>query len=377
VSLPEFSTSTADPPVPAAPVVIALRAAEANAFFPEDVLRALPGAWWCDVSGLDAARWSAILAARRPRVVVSGWSTPPIADASTVAGGGSVEYVCHVVGSVRHVVARPAIARGLKVGSWGGLVAPAVAEHALLLLLAGLRNLGVWPGHLATAGWEERMAGISTRSLRGRRVCVHGFGAVARELVRLLRPFDVTIAAYSAGVPAELIRGCGVEAVGSLEALFQNAEIMVECEALTPETRGSVNAAVLAGLRAGAVFVNVGRGAVIDEAALLRIARERGLRVASDVFAHEPLAEDAPFRALPGAVLSPHIAGPTHDQYAACGARAAENVRRFLRGETPDGLLTPEQYDRSTEVCIGGRPSRRERVRERESETADYTDGHG
>lgn len=335
-----------DAPPAAAGILFALAADERNLFFPGE----LPcGAVWHDARGLGQASWNRLIATHRPRILVSGWTTPSLDSALTTLGGndGPVDYVCHVSGSIRHVVSREQLASGLKVTNWGTLVAPVVAEHALLLLMASLRCLPSWREHVVLPSTAQREH-LATRTLHGARVSIHGFGAIARELVRLLQPFKVSVTVFSAGVPESLIRAAGAVPASSLAELARGADIFVTCEALTPSSHGAINAAVLAELRPGAVFVNVGRGAVVDEAALVAAVRSRGLRFASDVFVQEPLPPDSPLLALPDAVLSPHIAGPTRDYFSACGQHALRNISRYLAGESPAGLITPEIFDRST-----------------------------
>lgn len=342
-SAPLFSTNTATPPPR---TLFALASDERKLFFPGE----LPaGSLWEDARGLGQASWHCLLETHRPRILVTGWTTPSIDSAHTTIAseGGSIDYVCHASGSIRHIVTREQLAAGLKVTNWGTLVAPVVAEHALLLIMSSLRCMPAWREHMLLPANPHRKL-LHTRTLHGSRVAIHGFGAIARELIRLLQPFNVAVTVFSEGVPEGLIRAQGVTPVVSLHALAQSAEVFVTCEALTPASCKSINATVLAGLPAGSVFVNVGRGAVVDEDALVSAAQTRGLRIASDVFTHEPLGPDSPFFNLPDAVLSPHIAGPTHDHFVTCGQHALRNITRYLAGETPVGLITPEVFDRST-----------------------------
>jgi phosphoglycerate dehydrogenase-like enzyme len=96
------------------------------------------------------------------------------------------------------------------------------------------------------------------------------------------------------------------------------------------------------------VFVNVGRGCVVDEAALIRVASEGKIQVALDVFEQEPLAAESPFRGMPNVTLLPHLSGPTRDRRRDCGALALKNLRAYLRGESQEALVTLDIYDRST-----------------------------
>src|SRR5581483_6947488 len=153
------------------------------------------------------------------------------------------------------------------------------------------------------------------RSLFCRRVGIHGFGPVARELVTLLQPWNCPITALAPDLTAELARAYGVERAGTLESLFGENEIVVELAPLIPATTGQVTEKLLRLIRPGGVFVNVGRGAVVDEDALLRVAREGKISVGLDVYTTEPLPADSGFRALPRVSLTPHTAGPTIDRY--------------------------------------------------------------
>ena len=302
---------------------------------------------WPDVS--PGPSWEALLEEFAPTVLVTGWETPRFPERLAASPRFPLRYLCHLMGTVRYVVPRPLLERGVVVSNWGRQVAPAVAEHALLLLLAAMRNVPSWGAALddwPTGGYNAAHLGV--RSLRGKRVGLHGFGAVARETVLLLRAFGARIAAYSAGVPDAHFAEMGVRRCASLEELFSGSDAIVECEGLTPESQGSVTEALLRRLPPQAVFVNVGRGALVDEAALAKLAREGRLRIALDVFATEPIPVDSPLRGLPGTVLSPHVAGPTEEGFPALFLFAMANVRRFLDGGDVEGRVTLEAYDRAT-----------------------------
>lgn len=194
---------------------------------------------------------------------------------------------------------------------------------------------------------ERQITDLQTRTLFGLRVGIHGFGSVARALIRLLSPFGVSLSAYSDGVPQALFSQHGVRAAASLQELFAGSDVLIECESLTAATRGIVTAGLLAALPDDAVFVNVGRGEVVDEAALVREANAGRLRVALDVSAVEPLTSDSPVVRCGRVILSPHIAGPTSDRYAECGSWALEKLGRFLDGQPPS-VMSLAAYDRAT-----------------------------
>ncbi len=284
-----------------------------------------------------------------PEVLLTAWSTPELPPAWLDAPECALRYVCHITGSVRRLVPRRFIERGGWVTNWGEIPAGAVAEQALLLALAALRNLPAWPAAAVDRGDTiRRVETLATQTLFRRRVGIHGFGRVARALLPLLLPFDVEIAAYSNGVDAEAIRAAGVRPCDSLEALFRHSEVLFECEALTSATVGSVSERMLSLLADGAVFVNVARGQLVDESALLREANRGRLRVALDVLSRDESSRNRELFHAAGAVLSPHIAGPTFDQYAPCGEFALQNIARYLRREPLHAVVTLADYDRST-----------------------------
>jgi len=166
--------------------------------------------------------------------------------------------------------------------------------------------------------------------------------------VSMLRPFTSQIQAYSPSVPASLFSEFGVKQLSSLEELFAESDVVVELAAATPENHHVVNESHLRLMHDGGVFVNVGRGSVVDEQALIRVAREGRLQIALDVYEREPLPADSPLRALPNVTLLPHLGGPTIDRRRDAGAMAVKNLGAFLRGEPLDAVVTLEVYDRSS-----------------------------
>jgi phosphoglycerate dehydrogenase-like enzyme len=294
---------------------------------------------------LDAGVFSreayyAELAAFDPDALVTCWSTPPVPAAT-----GRLRYVCHITGGVRTLVTRAQLERGLILTNWGASISRTVAECALLLILATLRRAGAWiPAMHRDGVWRDndRPEGVS---LFGQRVGLHGFGQVARELIRLLAPFGAEVGVCAPETDPALYAAHGVRRVPTLEELFSSSDVIVEVAPLNPATAGIVTERLLRLMPPGAAFVNVGRGKVVDEDALLRVAREGRIQVGLDVFATEPLPADSGFRGLPNAVLLPHIAGPTLERRRDAGTHALENLRAYAEGRPLKAVITPEVYD--------------------------------
>lgn len=347
---PPFSTATVE--TKQERVLFAFCESDRALFFPSYV-EAFPGEGerkWIDTGKLKTfENWKEELLDFRPTMVVSCWSTPPLPESFLVSESIPLRYLCHAAGTVRSKVSREFIASGGIVTNWGNVISHNVAEHALLLILASLRRLPIWRQSIdANNGCWGNAQLMKTNSLREKRVGIHGFGNVARELIRLLAPFDVECRSYSHGVSPSYMKEKGVIPCNDLKELFAKSDIVVECEGLTDQSIGSVTEEHLRLLPEDGVFVNVARGALVDERALERLALEGQIRVACDVFEKEPIAGNSPLLDRENVIVSPHIAGPTGDWFHRCGDHALKNVNRYLKGDPLTGVVTVEVYDRST-----------------------------
>ena len=332
-------------------VLFAFGAKDRNQFFPSLSLENLPhsGHRFDTDSLKNYDHWEGFLKEFRPTILVSCWSTPRLPDPLLHTDALPLRYLCHTTGTVRNLVGREFLVEGGVVSNWGNVISQNVAEHALMLILTSLRSFTRWRETMKE-GQEVWGNGqfVKTRSLQGKTVGLHGFGKIARELLALLAPFNVECIAFSPNVPPGVMRKKGVTPCADLKELFRKSDVVVECEALTEETLASVTEAHFRMMKEDAVFVNVGRGSVIDEDALLRVAKEGRIRVALDVFQTEPLPKDSPLWDVEHMILSPHLAGPAGDWFHRCGDHALSNVDRYLKGKPLVGEVTLELYDRST-----------------------------
>lgn len=335
-------------PKPASLLAV-LTPTEVREFLPEPMLahvRALaPEFRLLDPTGLDETTFARELATMDPEVLLGCWKTPPLPHALPPR----LRYVCYISGSVKKVISRVHLERGLVATNWGGSISRTVAEAALFHILAALRNASHWAVAMHQPGVPAWKNGITdARSLFCRSIGIHGFGPVAREFVGLLKPWNCPITAFAPDLTAELAHAYGVERAASLEALFAQNQIIVELAPLIPATKGIVTEQLLRTIRPGGVFINVGRGAVVDEDALLRVAQEGQITIGLDVYTIEPLPADSGFRALPRVNLTPHIAGPTIDRYPDAGAFALKNLRAYAEDRPLEAVVTPEIYDQSS-----------------------------
>lgn len=330
-------------------ILLITSAFERHHFFPGGLdaqLQTMPGEWM-QLDSTDTDGYTRALTEFAPQIIVGGWDMPPIPLEVLVSKGGSVEYFCFLCGSAKKQISSEHLEAGLVLTTWGPWVGPYVAECALMLVLNALRRTARWAHQLKTEGkWRDRTT--NNRSLYGKRVSIHGFGGVARALTRLLQPFNPVVTTWDPFVSDEVLAEYGVKRAASVETLFEEADVFVELLPLTPETVGSVGETLLQSLPVGACFINIGRGVVVDEEALIRVASEGGIEVALDVYAQEPLPIDSPLRAMPNVFLTPHMGGATIDRGIDCGQRAFRNIERYLDGQPLENLIDSEAFARAT-----------------------------
>ncbi len=228
-----------------------------------------------------------------------------------------------------------------------------VAERALALILGFLGNIAPYDRDLRQGKWHGFAAGepadAAWHSLRGASVTLLGTGSIGQGLARLLAPFDCRITGYRrtnalASPPFDRMNTDLIEAV-------TGAHIVVCSLPLTEETRGVLSAQVFAAMP-GALFVNVGRGAIADEAALYNALREGVLRGAAiDTWYRYPAGDAAthpgafPFHTLDNVLLSPHLGGYTPQAVAASLRDIFRQLDIFLKtGDLPEAVDTRRRY---------------------------------
>ncbi|RRJ95053.1 hydroxyacid dehydrogenase [Opitutaceae bacterium TAV4] len=335
-------------------LLVLLTDEERFTFFPDGGIAScleFPNTIACCIPPADpvAHDWTALLEQHRPDVLIGAWSLPPL---PAHFSGWAPRYYCHLSGAIRRHVPLSLIEDGLLVTNWGDSTAPYVAEVALMHTLAALQNAGHHQFAIhQRGGWRcaETVSDKSRpRSLFGLRVGLHGFGAIAREYVHLLAPFHPRLSAWDPYVSAATLAQHDITPTPSLEALFQTSDVLAEFAALTPETDGIVNKTLLSRLPADAVFINVARGRLVDEAALADCVSSEKIRAGLDVFAKEPLPLDSPLRGQPAVHVTPHIGLRSAASRLAAGRHAVQNLARFARGLPLLNPITPAHYARMT-----------------------------
>lgn len=214
-----------------------------------------------------------------------------------------------------------------------GIFGPAMAEYTIGWLLWGTQQMEA----LRTAQRARRWERLTLGRLGGRTLAVVGLGEAGRAIARAARGLGMRVL----GLNRSGRRVPEVERVyrrPELRELLAASDYVVLALPLTPETRGILGDGELRVMRPTAWLVNVGRGALIQEPALLRALHERWIAGAVlDVFAEEPLPVEHPFWGMPNVVVTPHVAGP--DDPAEIAAIFNDNLRRFLQGRALRGRV--------------------------------------
>ncbi|MEH0433405.1 NAD(P)-dependent oxidoreductase [Streptomyces stelliscabiei] len=209
-----------------------------------------------------------------------------------------------------------------------------VATAALTMLLGLLHNMTTKDRLVRQGRWAEREQWMGL-GLTGRRIGLLGLGNTARDLVGLLRPFDTEIIAYDPYCPSETAAELGVRLADADAVLAESDAVIVMC-VLTEETHHLVDARRLSLMKPHAVLLNVARGPIVDETALIDALRAGRIRGAGlDVFETEPPEPDNPLLHMDNVVLSPHSLAWTDEMSAGNGGSAVRAVLDVATGRLP------------------------------------------
>jgi phosphoglycerate dehydrogenase-like enzyme len=231
-----------------------------------------------------------------------------------------------------------------------------VAEAAMMLMLAFSRNLPLALELQKRAEWpKDRFSLFEPYELRDATAGIIGYGIIGRQLGTLCQAFGMRVLAVDRPEvltvdPPWIIPGAG-RAVpdrlydpGDLKLLLKESDYVAICVPYTPQTHGMINADALAVMKPNAVLINVARGNVVDEPALIDALKAGTIRGAGlDVYSEEPLPSSSPIWKLPNVIACPHIAGLSPHYVRRAMMFFAENLRRYIAGEP---LLNVVQKER-------------------------------
>lgn len=233
--------------------------------------------------------------------------------------------------------------RGVPVANLPGANAQSVAEYCVMAMLMLARNISAITQAMRTQPWDEaRKLAAPAHEISAMTVGIVGVGEIGARVAKICRlGFGMRVL----GNQRRLDR-LPPEAHGTdLDELIAQSDFIVVACPLTPETHHLFDAGRIAAMKSSAWMVNVGRGPVIEEEALIDALHARRIAGAMlDVYEHYRIPPGHPFFALNNVILTPHLAGSTHESRARASVRAADELLRMLAGEKPMNLVNPEAW---------------------------------
>ncbi len=244
---------------------------------------------------------------------------------------------------------QPIISR-VRVTTNSGVTALNIGEYVLMMMLAFARHLPRLFEHQSQSSWPaNRLDQFMPRELRDLTVGLVGYGSIGREVARLARTFGMRVLATKRDARNLIDHSWQVPGVGdptgtlahqifpseTLHEMLPRCDYVVIATPLTSETRHLIGKNEFRLMKRDAVIINVARGGVLDQSALIEALQEQRIAGAAlDVFEHEPLPSESSLWKIPNVVITPHIAGVSPHYVDRAMALLAENMRRYLNGES-------------------------------------------
>ena len=299
----------------------------------------------------DDSLTQAIASSGADVLVVRGTKvTTPMLDA------GRLSLIVRAGAGYNTIDVAGASTRGIYVSNCPGKNAIAVAELAFGLLLSIDRRIPDNVAEIRGGTWNKKEYS-KAQGLYGRTLVLIGVGSIGQEMIRRAAGFGMHVVIWSRRFDGQdrplsdlearemgiesVLRAVPIELAPTPADAVARGDVVSVHVALSPETKGLVNAALLAKMKPGAVFINTARGEVVDHAALAAAVKERGLRVGLDVYANEPASATAPFTdelvGLPGVYGTHHIGASTDQAQEAIAAETVRIIRSYKEtGRVPN-----------------------------------------
>jgi phosphoglycerate dehydrogenase-like enzyme len=288
-------------------------------------------------------------ALRTVDALITTWDSPKF-DEDLLRLAPRLRIVAHCGGEVQSRFAQLLFQR-LTITNAPEPMALPTAELGASLLLYCARNVDFYRDAMRKKSnrvYQDVHLNGSPESLIGQTVAMIGFGRIGRALVDVMRGFDVKWIVHDPYAPRSLSRQYPVK-FANLQKLLPQAHLLVLSAALTEQTRGLLGKQNLARLPDGATVINIARGGLIDLPALRKEVRSGRLRCALDVTDPlEPLPVDDALRTMPGAIVTPHIAGSGSHVRKGIADVVMDDLERFFRGERVRNRVTTAMLARMT-----------------------------
>lgn len=247
-----------------------------------------------------------------------------------------LQWVHCPAAGVGHMLYPEMVQSEITITNGRGTSADTIAEHVLAVVLALFRRLPVAHTRQAEHVWaqDEIASPPGNRTIAGSRVLIVGLGSIGTATATRFHALGATLTGIRRQPDGAVVAGVeSIRSPAALHDLLPDADVVVLAAPQTTETRGLIGEAELGRMKRSAMLVNVSRGSLINEDALVRALRSGALAGAAlDVFRDEPLAANHPMWDVPNLLITPHVSGFRHDHWDAAVALFAENRRRFAAG---------------------------------------------
>jgi len=277
-------------------------------------------------------------------VIFSGWGSPKL-DEEFLAKAPKLKAYFYGAGSIRNVVTPAFWERDIPICSAYEANAVPVAEYCLSQILFSLK-----------LGWKSVMQIKRNQAFPGRdwvpgaydtTVGLVSLGMIGRLTAELLKPFDLRVIAYSTSLTPEGADELGIDAVCSLDEVFQRSHVVSLHTPWLPQTENMIQGRHFRMLRPEATFINTARGAVVNEPEMIEVLQERpDLWAILDVTHPEPPVSGSPLYTLPNVILTHHIAGSMFGECRRMGQYMIDDCQHFLAGEPMEHEISYEQAQR-------------------------------
>jgi phosphoglycerate dehydrogenase-like enzyme len=303
-----------------------------------DVIREAAGDAAIDYYPAPKGQLPADVLARAEVFYTSGWAPPPQATPNLRWVQAHSAGVDHLIGNPLFATAEGEAHPRVMLTTASGVHAINISEYILMMLLALAHHLPLAFAMQQQGEWNMQRQDFLPQELHGATLGLIGYGAIGRQTARLAQALGMRVLALRRTAPLALSQTQeGVEFFTreQLPRLLSQSDYVALTAPLTPETRHILDRNALGALKPSAYVINISRGDLIDEEALIAALREGRLAGAAlDVFAQEPLPMSSPLWGMSNVILTPHIAGITPNYEARAAELFAENLRRYRAGHT-------------------------------------------
>ncbi|MEU1850637.1 hydroxyacid dehydrogenase [Streptomyces sp. NPDC019990] len=281
----------------------------------------------------------------RTEILITGWGCPRIGE-TVLDAAPRLRAVLHSAGSVKSFATPGIWRRDIAVSTAAAANALPVAEYTLAMILLAGKDVLAARDRLRTTRTSSGWGIVPGIGNYGRRVGVIGASRTGRRVLELLRPFDLRPVLTDPYVHEEEAASLGVPLL-PLDDLLRTSDIVTVHAPETPETHHMIGSRELALMPDGAVLLNTARGALVDHDALVAELSAGRLTAILDVTDPEPLPADSPLHDLPGAFVTPHLAGSQGNELARLGRSVAEEAERLLTGGELAYAVDPAALERA------------------------------